>query len=213
MSEAITKENYFTQLKAIGDIKAKVVQKGKFNYLSWADAVEEITKTDPQWTYEIEFFDGKPYIFDENTGYMVFTKITAFSITKKMWLPVMDFQNKTKKNADMNDINKTIMRCLVKNIAMFGLGIQLYTGEDLPSEDEPTQIKTPKKQIEPTELSKQCEDLIKQIKIADLTALKTLANIIKTSIKNENEKNTLRKAYTQRESELKKIEENEINKM
>lgn len=34
----------------------------------------------------------------------------------------------------MFDINKTIMRCLVKNLAMFGLGLYIYAGEDLPED-------------------------------------------------------------------------------
>ena len=32
------------------------------------------------------------------------------------------------------DINKSWMRCLVKNIAMFKLGLNVYNGEDLPSD-------------------------------------------------------------------------------
>jgi len=38
--------------------------------------------------------------------------------------------------ASMMDINKTIMRCLVKNLAMFGLGLYLYAGEDLPESEQ-----------------------------------------------------------------------------
>jgi hypothetical protein len=74
-----------------------------------------------------------------------------------MWLPVMDGANKAMKRqpytykvwdrynnkwqekqvaaATMFDINKTIMRCLVKNLAMFGLGLYIYAGEDLPESD------------------------------------------------------------------------------
>ena len=42
------------------------------------------------------------------------------------------YEQKTVKAADMFDINKTIMRCLVKNLAMFGLGLSIYAGEDVP---------------------------------------------------------------------------------
>ena len=125
---------YFETLSKI-DVSEKISQKGKFDYLSWTYAVEEMTKVCPDWTYEIECFNNLPYVYDEKTGYMVFTNITAFGIKKKMWLPVMDFQNKAKKNADIIDINKTIMRCLVKNIAMFGLGLYIFAGEDLPEEE------------------------------------------------------------------------------
>ena len=125
---------YFETLSKI-DVSDKISQKGKFKYLSWTYAVEEMTKVCPDWTYEIECFNNLPYVYDEKTGYMVFTNITAFGIKKKMWLPVMDFQNKAKKNADIIDINKTIMRCLVKNIAMFGLGLYIFAGEDVPEEE------------------------------------------------------------------------------
>ena len=80
---------------------------------------------------------------------MVFTDVTINGLTHTMWLPVMDGANKAMKSegythdtkfkkdisvepATMFDINKTIMRCLVKNLAMFGLGLYIYSGEDLP---------------------------------------------------------------------------------
>jgi hypothetical protein len=46
----------------------------------------------------------------------------------------MDSSNKAKKAAsiDAMDINKTTMRCLTKNLAMFGVGLYVYAGEDLP---------------------------------------------------------------------------------
>ena len=105
-------------------------------------------------------FDGKPYVYDDKTGYMVFTSVTVNGDKKSMWLPVMDGSNKAMKDhpykyvvrqrdfntgkivkvektcepASMFDINKTIMRCLTKNLAMFGLGLYIYAGEDLPEE-------------------------------------------------------------------------------
>ena len=45
-----------------------------------------------------------------------------------------EFLTKTCEAASMFDVNKTIMRCLVKNLAMFGLGLYIYAGEDLPEE-------------------------------------------------------------------------------
>lgn len=119
-------------------------------YLSWTYAIAEATKADPNMEYEIELHDGKPYIYDELTGYLVTTKVTMFGKTKMMWLPVMDSANHAMKStpyeiqtksrvitvapATMFDINKTIMRCLVKNFAMFGLGLYIYAGEDLPKD-------------------------------------------------------------------------------
>ena len=133
----------------------------ELTYLSWSYAVAEFTKAYPDFKYEIKMFNGLPYTFDEKTGYMVFTSITADNQTKDMWLPVMDSNNKAMKDkayeyttkygkktvapATMFDINKTIMRCLVKNMAMFGLGLYIYAGEDLP-EQEPTPKQEPKQE-------------------------------------------------------------------
>ena len=145
------------------NVTEHVDQKNGLNYLSWAWAVDELMKKYPEAQYEVERFDGKPYLYDPLTGYMVFTRIRIRDIEHEMWLPVMDEKNKamldhqytytvatweynkeTKKRekigteektvepATMYEINKTIMRCLVKNMAMFGLGISIYADEDLP---------------------------------------------------------------------------------
>ena len=121
-------------------------------YLSWAWAWAAVKKIYPDAQYEVIKFDGIPYVFDPLTGYMVYTTVTINGITHEMWLPVMNSSNKamkaepykytTKKGektvaaATMFDINKTIMRCLTKNLAMFGLGLYIYAGEDLPEKDK-----------------------------------------------------------------------------
>lgn len=140
----------FEELNNI-NVNDKIEERNGLKYLSWSYAVAEITKRCSDWTYKIKMFDNKPYMYDENLGYMVFTEITIDGQTKEMWLPVMDGSNKAMKKeqysystkygqktvepATMFDINKTIMRCLVKNIAMFGLGLYIYAGEDLPDND------------------------------------------------------------------------------
>ena len=123
----------------------------ELTYLSWSWAWAETMKRFPDATYTIEKFNGLPYVYDELTGYMVYTTVTIEGLTHEMWLPVMDSKNKAMKSkpykystkygeksveaATMTDINKTIMRCLVKNLAMFGLGLYIYSGEDLPEEE------------------------------------------------------------------------------
>ena len=142
------------------NVNDKTEKKNNLTYLSWAWAWAEFVKVCPEAHYEIKTFDGKPYLHDEKLGYMVFTSITVGDDTKEMWLPVMDGANKAMKDhpykyqvrqknyqtgsieivertcepASMFDINKTIMRCLTKNISMFGLGLYIYAGEDLPEE-------------------------------------------------------------------------------
>ena len=143
------------------NVNDHIEKKKDLTYLSWPYAWAEVKKKYPNATYKIHLFGEKqlPYVFDENVGYMVFTDVTINYLTHTMWLPVMDSANKTMKStsytyntklkkdilveaATMFDVNKTIMRCLVKNLAMFGLGLYIYSGEDLPEiETEKISIK------------------------------------------------------------------------
>lgn len=126
----------------------------ELTYLSWPYAWAEVKKRYPGATYEIvKQENGLPYVYDENTGYMVSTRVKIDGVTHEMWLPVMDgankamkaapyqyktrFGDKTVEAATMFDVNKAIMRCLVKNLAMFGLGLYIYAGEDLPESEQP----------------------------------------------------------------------------
>lgn len=141
---------------------ARQERKEELSYVPWADAWSAACGVFDDISYEIEMFDqdGRkvPYVYDPNTGYMVFTSVTIEGVTRKMWLPVMDgankamkaeaytystkYADKTVEAATMFDINKTIMRCLVKNLAMFGLGINIYAGEDSPEyQPEPKETK------------------------------------------------------------------------
>lgn len=121
------------------NVNEKTEEKNGLTYLSWAWAWAEFKKRYPNATYKIKRFENNlPYVWDEKTGYMVFTEVTVDDLTHEMWLPVMDHKNKTLYEAGMTDINKAIMRCLTKNLAMFGLGLYIYAGEDLPEgEKEP----------------------------------------------------------------------------
>lgn len=140
------------------NIEKKSAGYGKeLSYLSWTFAWSNVKLRYPDANYEIvKFENGLPYVYDPKTGYMVFTKVTIEGTTHEMWLPVMDSHNeamldhpyvKKYKNSSVNidaatmfDINKTIMRCLVKNLAMFGLGLYIYAGEDLPVDIDTTDI-------------------------------------------------------------------------
>lgn len=135
-------------------------QKNGLTYLSWAWAWAKALENDPSASYEVIMFGDKPYIFDENLGYMVFTQVTMGGETKSMQLPVMDNTNKAMKHvaydyetrsgtrtvqpATMFDINTAIMRCLVKNLSLFGLGLYIYAGEDLPDGEVAPETELPK---------------------------------------------------------------------
>jgi len=123
----------FKKLAAL-NVNDKTEKKGQFTYLSWAWAWDTFVQNYPDATYEIvKNSNSLPY-FQSDAGGMVYTKVTAGGITHEMWLPIMDFKNQAKQNFDMMDVNKAVMRCLVKNFAMFGLGLYIYAGEDLPEE-------------------------------------------------------------------------------
>jgi len=147
-----TKQSVFKTLSTI-NLNDKVEKKKNLTYLSWAWAWGEVKKAYPNATYQIiEDSNGLPYIYDENLGYMVQTSVTIEGESLSMWLPVMDGANKSMKSksydyttrygdktceaATMFDINKTLMRCLTKNLAMHGLGHYIYAGEDIPEEPE-----------------------------------------------------------------------------
>jgi hypothetical protein len=144
----------FEKLSAI-NVNAHTEKKSNLTYLSWAWAWSETKKACPDATYKIGATD-----YDEALGFMCHTEVTIAGETLEMWLPVMDGANKSMKKesytyqtrygeksveaATTFDINKTIMRCLVKNLAMFGMGIYIYAGEDLPdAESSSTATITP----------------------------------------------------------------------
>jgi len=105
-------------------------KKGKFTYLSWAWAVDKLLQLDPTatWTHT------KPESFADGTM-MVFCSVTAFGKTMTSMLPVINNQNKAISNPNAMDVNTAMQRCLVKAIALHGLGLYIYAGEDIPHED------------------------------------------------------------------------------
>jgi hypothetical protein len=129
-------ENKFVELKKL-NVNEHTEKKGNLTYLSWAWAWGIFQEHYPDADYEVREYDNKLYFKDES-GCHVYTYITAGGKKKPMWLPIMDFKNQPVKNPTSTDVNKAVMRCLTKNMAMFGLGLYIYAGEDLPEgEDHP----------------------------------------------------------------------------
>jgi hypothetical protein len=155
------KQTVFERLSAI-NVNEHVEKKDNLTYLSWAWAWSETKRACPDATYKILETE-----YDDALGFMCHTTVTIEGETLEMWLPVMDGKNKSMKKqaytystkygdkqvdaATTFDINKTIMRCLVKNLAMFGLGIYIYAGEDLPEGEsvKPTAPSKPIKEVKP----------------------------------------------------------------
>lgn len=145
----------FNQLYSL-NVNEKTESKNGLSYLSWSNAWLEFKKVYPTAMYNVikNPTTGLPYFEDSNMGIMVFTEVEADGLKYQMWLPVMDSSNRAMKSipytyqvwnkttkqyenrkveaATAMDVNRSIMRALTKNLAMFGLGLYLYAGEDMP---------------------------------------------------------------------------------
>lgn len=117
------------------DVGKHTEKKGNLTYLSWAWAWAEAIKADPAATFEVQMFDGKPFV-DINKTAMVFVTVTIFGKPMTCQLPVMDYKNKAILAPDAFAVNTAIMRCMTKALSLHGLGLYIYAGEDLPEETE-----------------------------------------------------------------------------
>ena len=115
-------------------------KKGNLTYLSWAWAWDLALKADEQATYKVEMFGDKCYM-DINGTAMVFVTVTIFGKPMTCQLPVMDYKNKAITNPDAFAINTAIMRCMTKALALHGLGLYIYSNEDLPEDPGGPKIK------------------------------------------------------------------------
>ena len=184
----------FEKLSSI-NVNSRVEKKNGLTYLSWGYAWAEVKKACPDATYKILETE-----YDESLGFMCHSTVTIEGETLEMWLPVMDGANKSMKKvaytykgsvwengkkvekdrpveaATTFDINKTLMRCLTKNLAMFGLGLYIYAGEDLPEDtkDDSSKAITAPKNL-PTIPASSDERKAKALGI--LRALKTIDTV------------------------------------
>ena len=129
---ALTKKHIWETLTAI-DVKPHLKQRGQFSYLPWADAWGLLMSAFPEAEFrEGEFTHANGTLLDaqfypDETA-RVTVSVTIGEHTLSMWLPVMDFNNNAVKNPGARDISDAKARCLVKALAMFGLGHSVYTG-------------------------------------------------------------------------------------
>ena len=130
MSHTTDSDNYFARLSAI-NVNEHVEKKGGFSYLSWPYAVAQLRLADASATWEVRRFDGLPYLATE-AGVFVEVAVTVNGVTLSQIHPVLDGRNRPLLAPSAFDINSSLQRCLVKAIALHGLGLYIYAGEDLP---------------------------------------------------------------------------------
>ena len=123
--------NYFNQLNAI-NVSEHIEKKGAHSYLSWPYAIEQLRKTDATAFWEICRFNGLPYL-QTDIGFFVEVSVTVQGVRLSQIHPVLDGRNKPILAPNVFEINTSIQRCLVKAIALHGLGLYVYAGEDLPN--------------------------------------------------------------------------------
>jgi len=123
----------YKELRQI-DVSKYTEKKNGLTYLSWAWAVDQLLLVDPkaQWFYP-EFQRWG------NGSVMVFCTVVANDIARTAQLPVMDYRNKPIAEPDSFAVNTAMQRCLAKAIALHGIGLYIYNGEDLPPDVEPEQ--------------------------------------------------------------------------
>jgi hypothetical protein len=209
MAEEVTYEKIWGNLSKVS-VKGHVEEKMGLSYLSWAWAWGVLMEHYPQAEYrftEYTVFDGEStapgldVMRYHDGSCSVECTITIGSCKRSMWLPVMDHRNNSIANPSSRQVSDTKMRCLVKTIAMFGLGHYLYAGEDLPpsdtdAEEEPKQEEVKKKEGKKKETK---DDAV-------VIALDTL--IISESKTVEE----LNKSWLDNVEELKKIEKSDPDK-
>ena len=122
------------------NVNDKTEKKNGMTYLSWAWAWTEVLKADPAANFEVKMFPdgtgiGMTPVMSVGDTAMVWVTCTVFGKAMTCQLPVLDFRNKPISHPNAMDVNTAIMRCLVKAIALHGLGLYIYSGEDMPLED------------------------------------------------------------------------------
>ena len=129
----------YKELRKI-DVSKFTEKKNGLTYLSWAWAVDQLLLADPKahWYYP-------EYQRWGNGTVMVFCTVVANDISRTAQLPVMDYRNKPIAEPDSFAVNTAMQRCLAKAIALHGIGLYIYNGEDLPP--DAIEIEAPKKEV------------------------------------------------------------------
>ena len=160
MSENTTFASIWATLSQV-DVSDRIEKKQNLSLLSWSWAWGTLMEHYPQAEYSFQ----EPAEAQRDGSVMVYCTVTIDGLSRQMWLPVMDFKNQAISNPDVVQLNKAKMRCLVKCLAMFGLGHYIYAGEDLPSAEADKAAE---------KIAKEREESIKPAKIEQLVRIDEL---------------------------------------
>ena len=122
------------------DVSEHTEKKGNYTYLSWAWAVKVLLEEFPKAVWQIHTFvdngTESPYM-RTNAGCFVQVSVEIDKVIRTQIHPVLDHMNKTVDEPNAFQVNTSIQRCLAKAIALHGLGLYIYAGEDLPQAPDP----------------------------------------------------------------------------
>ena len=129
-----TTQSTFDKLFKV-DVSKYIKKKGKFKYLSWAYAVQELKKVCPAARWGVtKSEDGSPF-FQTACGYFVEVWVDVDGVSLSQVHPVLDNRNQAIESPNAFQINTSLQRALAKCIALHGLGLYIFAGEDLPEPD------------------------------------------------------------------------------
>ena len=247
INEDLVREN-FNKLYSL-NVNDKCEDRNGLTYLQWSKAWGEFLKVYPTATYKLHINPEThlPLFLDPKLGGMVFTEVTAGGITHSMWLPVLDSANKPMKDEpytyqvwdkvnkkyierrveaiDSFSLNRVCWRALVKNLAMFGLGLYIYAGEDMPEQlqtigenpqiENPVAISEPSQETDPSvsprqtrkrRTAKEPVDPIAElgIKIASMQTIPELVNLYKIHAHEVSTNPEIMAMFSKRRQELEK---------
>lgn len=196
----------FEELRKI-DVSQNIEKKGKFHYLSWVWALEKMYTYDPDAEFS---YDEKEVMADGSI--MIYCNVTIKGKTKKAFLPVMNHSNNAIQNPNARQVSDSMQRCLVKAIALHGLGLGLYAGEDLPQDETlnknttpPVKTHIPAQEKTPEEKSK---DLYMKMQkaVGDAKTIEDLAGIEKRASEVDQHLTEQHKKYFANIVDAKKVE-------
>jgi hypothetical protein len=131
-------QSSYQQLAGI-NVNEHIEKKNGLSYLSWTWALDQLLRLDPEasWSY------AEPKAYADTL--MVFCTVRAFGRERTAQLPVMDHKHRAIPNPDAYQVNTAMQRALAKAIALHGLGLYIYQGEDLPEADKTDKTPRPPK--------------------------------------------------------------------
>ena len=126
MEKKMTKGTVFETLSTIKIDKKDIEKKGQFNYISWATAWDHVSRAYPDVTFTKKLSDIDGFV-------SVSITIEGRTLTEEF--PILDYKNKPIPQPNAFQINTAFQRGLVKCLGMFGYGLFIYKGEDLPPDN------------------------------------------------------------------------------